>query len=156
MARVGFTLGALVGSLVGGAAITIMMLAEERKTGRPSELTELARASVARAGVHPPTEGHPPSMREQAATQGGHLLLSALGGLAYAAAFDEDAPVVLSGLGFSAAFYALAHGVTGPVLGVKAPEWRQEPATVRKHLMVHAVFGLLIAAGARAGAALDD
>ena len=156
MAKIGFALGALAGSLAGGVAITGMMLAEERKTGRPSELTELARATTARAGVHAPTAGHPPTPKEQAATQGGHLLLSALGGLAYAAAFDEDAPVVLSGLGFGAAFYALAHVAIGPALGVKAPEWRQDPLIVGKHLIIHALFGLLISAGACAGAALDN
>ncbi|MHB8285388.1 MAG: hypothetical protein ACYDD1_12010 [Caulobacteraceae bacterium] len=122
----------------------------------PSELIQLGRASAGRLGIGDAAGDTRPSAGEQVLVQGGHLALSALGGLAYASAFDEDAPVVLSGLLFGAAFYVAAHVVTGPALRVKALEWRQAPMTIGKHVIVHGLFGLLIAYAARRGAAVID
>ena len=155
MTKLGWTLGALAGSLVGGAAISALMIAGERKSGDPSELIVLERATAKKAGLPAPAPQALPDAQEQALTQGGHMLLSAIGGVAYAAAFDEDAPVVLSGIGFGAAFYALAHGVLKPVLSTSSPEWEETPSTIGRHLMVHAAFGLMVAAGARLGAAWE-
>ena len=84
------------------------------------------------------------------------MALSALGGLAYAAGVDEDAPVIPSGLAFGAAFYLACHWLAGPLLRLKPPEWREPPATIAQHLVVHAVFGMLIALGARFGAEAAD
>ncbi|MBE7217467.1 MAG: hypothetical protein INR64_03255 [Caulobacteraceae bacterium] len=157
MGKLGWTLGAVAGGLVGGAAISALMITGERRSGEPSELIALERAGAERIGAPAPAPASAalPDAREQAVTQGGHLVLSAIGGVAYAAAFDEDAPLVLSGLGFGAAFWALAHGLLKPVVSTSAPEWSESPKIVGVHLAVHAVFGLCIAAGARLGAVVE-
>ena len=154
MARLGWTAGAVAGSLIASLGVSAMMIAGERQGGGPSELIALGRASARRAGFAAPTEDALPDAGEQAWTQGGHLALGVAVGLAYAALTDEDAPVVTSGLALGTAFYLLAHVIGGPALRVKAPEWRQETATIGKHLMVHALFGLITAACAKAGANL--
>ena len=157
MAKLGWTIGAVAGSLVGGTVVSAMMVAQERTSKKPAELTKLQRATAQRMGRRtlPPTAPYLPTHSEHATAHGGHMLLSAAAGVACAATFDEDAPLVLSGLGFGEAFYALAHGVLKPILSTEDPEWKQSPAAVGQHLMVHAIFGLFIAAGAKLGAALD-
>ena len=151
MASTGWTLGAVGGGLLAGLGITAMMMKEERQTGGASELTVLGRDSARRLGFDAP-RGRAPGPSEQAVVQGGHLALSALAGAAYAAAFDDDTPVVSSGVAFGLAFYVLAHVVTGPALGVKALEWNQPRGTPLRHAVIHTVFGLITALGARLGA----
>ncbi len=150
--RAGRTSGALAASLLAGLAISGLMLFKERTSGEPSDLIRWERVGVGRLGLRAGRGA--PGAGEQAGVHAGHLALSALGGAAYAAAFDEDAPVVASGLAFGAAFYVACHWIAGPLLGLKRPEWREPPAAVAQHLVVHAVYGLLIASGARVGARL--
>ena len=50
------------------------------------------------------------------------------------------------------AFYAVAHWVAGPLLGLKRPEWESDATTIGMHTANHLVFGLATAAGARAAA----
>ncbi len=145
--------GAVAGALVAGLGISALLLAGERKSGEPSELATLERAGAEKLGVHPtPDADRLPDAREQAVIQGGHLLLSAAAGAAYAASVDEDAGVVASGLGFGLAFYAAMHWVLGPLLGIKQPEWRAEAGTIAMHAANHLALGLATAAGARAAA----
>lgn len=127
-----------------------MLIAGERNSGKPSELATLERASARRIGLDTPDAAALPSAREQAVIQGGHLALSALAAAAYAAATDEDAAVIPSGLAFGLAFYVAAHWLAGPALGVKEPEWRADPATIGMHGVNHLVFGLVTAAAAKA------
>ncbi|QQV79446.1 hypothetical protein H5J25_19810 (plasmid) [Sphingomonas aliaeris] len=144
------TAGAVAGALVAGLGLTAMMMAQEKKTRKASELTDLGRASAHQLGVHHvPAGERPPDAQEQAVVQGGHLLLSALAGVAYAAATDEDTGVVPSGVAFGLAFYGLAHWLTGPLLGVKQPEWRSGGKTIGMHTAIHIAFGLATAAGAK-------
>lgn len=144
------TAGAVAGALVAGLGITAMMMSQEKKTRKASELADLGRASAHQLGVHHvPAGKRPPDAQEQVAVQGGHLLLSALAGLAYAAATDDDAGVVPSGVAFGLAFYGVAHWLTGPLLGVKAPEWRSDTRTIGMHAANHIAFGLATAAGAK-------
>ena len=142
--------GSVGGALVAGLALTAMTMAQERKTGKPSELTDLERTGAAKLGADTPPALSPPYAREQAIAQGGHLLLSALAGAAYAAAADGDADVLPSGIAFGLAFYAAAHWVTGPALGLKHPEWKSDLRTIGMHTMNHVLFGLATAAGAKA------
>jgi hypothetical protein len=142
--------GAVAGALVAGLGLTAMMMAQEKKTRKPSELTDLGRASAHQLGVHGvPIGKRPPDAQEQAVVQGGHLLLSAVAGLAYAAATDEDVDVVPSGIAFGLVFYGVAHWFTGPLLGVKQPEWRSDAKTIGMHTVNHVAFGLATAAGAK-------
>lgn len=146
------TVGAVAGGLVAGVGITALLMRQERRSGTPSELAVLARTGAARLGLDTPRADQLPNAREQAAVQGGHLLLSALAGVAYAAVTDEDVRVVPSGLAFGLAFYAAAHWIAGPSLGLKQPEWRAGPATLGMHTANHLLFGLATAAGAKAAA----
>jgi hypothetical protein len=142
--------GAIAGGLVAGLGITALLMAGERKSGEPSELAKLERASAERIGVATPPAQALPSAREQALIQGGHLALSALAAALYATATDEDTAVIPSGLAFGLAFYVAAHWITGPALGVKDPEWRADPATIGMHSVNHLAFGLITAAAAKA------
>jgi len=141
--------GAVTGGLVAGLAITAMLMAGERRSGKPSELADLERAAATRLGMAAPTADTLPDTREQLVIQGGHLLLSAVAGAAYAATSDDDAAVALPGAAFGVAFYAAMHWIAGPLLGLKRPEWRSEPATIAMHAVNHVVFGVVTAAGAR-------
>lgn len=75
--------------------------------------------------------------------------MSALAGLAYAAAFDEGADDVRSGAAFGLAFFVAAYGLTGPLLGVTSPPWRERPLRAIQHPVVHALFGVAAALFAR-------
>ena len=57
-----------------------------------------------------------------------------------------------SGIMFGLGFYAAMHWITGPLLGLKKPEWQADAATIGTHTMVHLVFGVATAAGAKAAA----
>lgn len=147
-------MGAIAGGLVAGLGLTAMTMLQEKKTGKPSELTELERSSAAKLGQPIPHSEQLPSAAEQTVTQGGHLALSALAGAAYTATTDDDADVVVSGVAFGLAFYAVAHWITGPALGVKPAEWRSGARTIGMHTMNHVLFGLITAAAARAASRL--
>lgn len=144
--------GAIAGSLVAGLGITAMMMAGEKKSGKPSELIELQRASARKLDAATPSPKHLPKTAEQALAQGGHLLLSGLAGATYAVVTDEDTNPIVGGVLFGLSFYALAHWLTGPALGVKAPEWTQGGKTIGMHTINHIMFGLVTAFGARAAA----
>lgn len=140
----------MAGATLAGLGLTAMMMMQKKKTGKPSELTDLERSSARKLGQETPPADELPGTSEQALTQGGHLLLSAVAGATYAAVTEEDTPVVASGVAFGLAFYGLAHWLTGPALGVKQPEWRSGPATIGMHAINHILFGLVTAAGAKA------
>lgn len=140
----------VAGALAAGLGITAMMMAQEKKTRKASELTDLGRASAHKLGVHQvPPGDRAPEAKEQAAVQAGHLLLSAIAGVTYAAVTDEDAGVLASGVVFGLAFYGVAHWITGPLLGVKQPEWQSDGKTIGMHTVNHLAFGLATAAGAK-------
>ena len=141
--------GAVAGSLVAGAAITATIVSGERQSGKPSELADLGRATVRRVGIRAPDAATLPSASEQVAIQGAHLALAALAGVAYAAIFDRREAVLPSGIGFGLAFYAIAHWLAGPLLGLKAPEWQSGSKGIATHALNHAGFGIATALGAR-------
>lgn len=148
--------GAIAGGLLAGLAMTAMLIAGERKSGKPSELTQLERVGAEKLKFDTAPPGDLPSAKEQAFVQGGHLALSALAGATYAATVDEDAPSLASGIGFGLAFYALAHWITGPLLGVKAPEWTSTRKVIVLHTLNHIGFGLITALGANASRIRKD
>lgn len=141
--------GAVAGGLVAGLALTVMLVAGERKSGKPSELADLERTGAAKLGREVPGANELPEAGEQTLIQGGHLLLSAAAGAAYALATEDDARVVPSGIGFGLAFYAAMHWIAGPLLGLKKPEWRADKGTIAMHTANHVAFGLVTAVGAK-------
>lgn len=141
--------GAVAGALIAGIGLSALMIAGERRSGKPSELTELERTSARKLGVP-----HVPVRRlraadEQAVVHGGHLLLSVAAGAVFAATVDEEAAVIPAGIGCGLAFYAAMHWITGPLLGVKRPEWESDTGTIGMHALNHVAFGVATAAGAR-------
>lgn len=140
--------GAVAGALLAGLGLSALMMAGEKETGKPSELANLERRAAERLGRDVPAADQLPDVGEQTLTQGGHLLLSAIAGAAYAAATDEEAAIVPSGILFGLAFYGVAHWLAGPLLGVKEPEWRSGGKTIAAHAINHIAFGLATAAGA--------
>ncbi len=105
--------GAVAGGLAAGLALSAVMLLGEKLSGKPSELIELERATAAKLAVPTPTGDTTAIATEQVVTHGGHLALSALAGLAYAAAVDEDADGPVAGAAFGAAFFVIAYGSPG-------------------------------------------
>lgn len=144
--------GAVGGALVAGLGITAMMIAGENKSGKPSELIELQRASAARLGMPRSRADALPTATEQLVAQGGHLLLSGVAGAAYAAASNKKTNPVVGGILFGLAFYGVAHWLTGPALGVKAPEWAQDGKVIGMHTINHVGFGVITALAAWTGA----
>jgi hypothetical protein len=147
--------GAVAGGLAAGAGLTALLMWQEKKTGKPSELTRLERTSLARLGEEAPPAGQLPGPREQAVVQGGHLALSALAGAAYAATTDEDTGVVGSGIVFGLIFYGAMHWILGPFLKVKEPEWRAPKQQLGMHALNHILFGVTTAAAAKAAQKKD-
>ena len=142
--------GAVAGGLIAGLGITAMMIAGEKKQGTPSELADLERTTLRKLGMDAPPADQLPGANEQLLIQGGHLLLSVVAGASYAATFDKDDGVISSGVKFGLAFYVLAHWVTGPLLGIKLPEWQSAPKVIGMHTVNHVVFGLVTAIAAKA------
>ena len=62
--------GAIAGGLVAGLGITAMMMAGEKKSGIPSELTDLERAGARQFGVRSLPSSDLPDAAEQAIVQG--------------------------------------------------------------------------------------
>ena len=141
--------GAVSGGLLAGLGLTVMLLAGARESGRPSELVLLRRASARKQGIPVPPDTQLPGAAEQAVVQGGHLLLSAAAGAAYALVVHKDARVASSGISFGLAFYAAMHWIAGPVLGIKKPEWQSGAKTITMHAINHVGFGLVTAMGSR-------
>lgn len=142
-------IGAVAGGLAAGLGLSALLIMGEGRSGRPSELAELERAGARRLGLGVPDAGTLPGPREQAVIQGGHLLLSAAAGIAYAATTDEDGDVLSSGLLFGLSFYAAMHWLVGPLLGLKKPEWQADTSTIGLHAANHLAFGVVTAAAAR-------
>lgn len=141
--------GAVAGGLVAGLALSAVMLVGERLSGKPSELIELERKAAAKLDIATPRGDAPATAVEQAVTHGGHLALSAVAGLAYAAAIDEDRDGVPAGATFGAAFFVAAYGIAGPALGVTPLPWRQPALRAVQHPVVHMLFGMAMSLFAR-------
>lgn len=141
--------GAIIGGLVAGLGITALLITGERESGKPSELAAIERAGLAKLGRDVAAQDSVPDVREQVVIQGGHLLLSATAGAAYALTTDDDVAVVPSGIGFGLAFYGVMHWLAGPLLGLKPPEWRSDKGTIAMHMINHVGFGIVTAIGAR-------
>ena len=141
--------GAVAGGLAAGLGLSAVMLLGERLSGQPSELIELERKTAAKLGINAGRASEPASEAEQIITHGGHLALSALAGLAYAAVVDDDADGTRAGVAFGSAFFVAAYGVIGPAFGVTPLPWRQPPLRAVQHPLVHILFGVTMARFAR-------
>lgn len=55
-------------------------------------------------------------------------------------------------MAFGLAFCTVMHWITGPLLGVKKPEWQADAGTIGTHAANHVAFGIATAAGAKLAA----
>ncbi len=140
--------GAIAGGLVAGVGISAMLMRSERRSSEPSEIANIKRAGLAKLGREVPSQEQLPDTREQVVIQGGHLLLSAAAGAAYALTTECYAALLPGGIAFGLAFYGAMHWIVGPTLGLKSPEWRSDRTTLVMHTVNHVGFGLVTAAGA--------
>ncbi|WP_246045322.1 catalase [Rubellimicrobium roseum] len=132
------------GGLAAGLLLSGVIAGMGAAQGRASELVTLERRTLGRP-EHPDRSG---SAREEALGHGGHLALSALAGAGYGAVHKGEGSPVAAGLAFGVGFWALAYGVVGPALGVTPRPWRDEPANLAQHALLHAVFGVATALAA--------
>ncbi len=140
--------GAVIGGVVAGLVLSVWMLVGEVTSGAPSQLTQMERQVSGWFGTGVPSANAVASASEEYLGNFGHLLLSALAGAAYAFGWRKDrspALVVLNGLVFGMAFYALAHAIVGPILGLTPFIWAVPPSLLWLGCIINGFFGLCTA-----------
>ena len=142
-------LAGAAGGLLAGTVVSAMLLRSEATTGRGSELIDLQRRTARKFGRGYAGQWSRPSVREEVAAHGGHLALSAIAGAAYSLTTRDSRSPIAAGLLFGAGFYVLAYGIAGPALGVTPSLRKTKPADIVQHGLLHAVFGVVTAYGAR-------
>lgn len=108
--------GAIAGGLVAGVGISAMLMRSERRSSEPSEIANIKRAGLAKLGREVPSQEQLPDTREQVVIQGGHLLLSAAAGAAYALTTERDAALLPRALPSAWPFTGRCTGSLGPRL----------------------------------------
>ncbi len=140
-------LGAVAGGLFAGLVLSVWMLIGEVASGQPSQLTDMERQIAGWFGAGAAGPGI--TMAEEYLGNGGHLLLSALAGAAYALVWRRDRPVVLNGLVFGLAFLVAAHGIVGPLTGLTPMLWDRPFTFFWMGGLINGFFGLCTAFFAR-------
>jgi hypothetical protein len=135
-----------IGGLAGGLVLTAAMLLAERATGEPSDGVRMLRRGERQLGLPHRRMAARPTLGEEVAAEGGHLLLSALLGAGFGVLRRGlGVPPQQAGLVLGLGFYPLAHWLAGPLLGLMRPPWRQRPARMAQRVASHAVFGAVTA-----------
>ncbi len=134
-----------VGGLAAGALLSVIFLGLEAAVDEPSDLVKLKRRTGRLVGVAQRRERARSGAGEQVLAHGGHLALSAASGLVYGRVKPDGVPPIVAGTVFGAAFYGLAYGVLGPVLGVTPRLSRDSTASIVQHGMFHVLFGVTTA-----------
>ncbi|MDQ4079011.1 MAG: hypothetical protein M3220_22560 [Chloroflexota bacterium] len=85
--------------------------------------------------------------QERAFAQGGHLVYSAALGALYGALRHsmDDPPPLPTGPAYGLGIYAINLLGIGPQLGITRRPWNEEPTTVGRQIMMHAMFGAVTA-----------
>jgi uncharacterized membrane protein YagU involved in acid resistance len=137
--------GAIIGGLVAGLVLAVWLLIGEVTSGLPSQLTEMERQIAVWFGAAPHPANAVASTAEEYYGIFGHLLLSALAGAGYAIGWRRDKSVILNGLVFGMAFYAVAHAVVGPITGLTPPIWGVPLSLFLLGCVINGFFGLVTA-----------
>jgi uncharacterized membrane protein YagU involved in acid resistance len=138
-------MGAVVGGVVAGLVLSVWMLIGEVTSGAPSQLMTMERQVSGWFGVSAPTALQVASVAEEYIGNFAHLLLSALAGAAYAFVWRRDRSVIVNGLAFGAAFYAVAHALVGPIVGLTPPIWGIPLPLFLLGCVINGFFGLCTA-----------
>ena len=133
------------GGVVGGLAVSALLAGKLAVTGaRAGELVLIQRRAEARLGLADRHEGAASDAREETASHGWHLLLSAGLGATYGLLRRRlPGSPAWAGALFGLGFLPLAYGVAGPKLGLVEPVWEEAPALQAQRVLVHALFGVL-------------
>lgn len=136
-----------VGGLAGGLVLTAATLLAKRALGEPSDGVRMLRRGERQLGLAARRRAAArPTLREELAAEGGHLLLSAaLGGGFGVLRRGLGLPAQPAGLVLGLGFFPLAHWLAGPLLGLTRPPWRQRPVRMAQRVLLHAVFGSVTA-----------
>lgn len=143
-----------IGGLAAGLLISGVMLGMEAASREPSELVRLKRRT-GRQIEGRKVWGHKvwaardeavmPNRSEQVVSHGGHLMLSVAAGAVYGVAKPDNTSPLVAGVGLGLGFWGLAYGVLGPAARVTPPLWKDEPASLVQHSVLHVVFGVATA-----------
>jgi hypothetical protein len=135
-----------IGGLAAGAVLTVAMLLAERLAGEPSDGVQMLRRGERELDLPHRQVMARPTLGEEVAAEGGHLLLSALLGAGFGVLRRGlGLPPQQAGLVLGLGFYPLAYGVVGPLLGLTPPPWREQPFKLGQRAVLHAVFGSVTA-----------
>jgi hypothetical protein len=133
----------VVGGLAGGMVMTAAMMVG-KQTGMietPVPL-QIERELEERAGVAYRTDAG----EEQVLALGEHLLISVAFGAGYGAFQSTlNLPALPTGPLYGLGVYALNLGGVGPALDLTPGPWNEEPMTVGRRMMMHAVYGMVTA-----------
>ncbi len=134
--------GAL-GGLAGGLVMTAVMMAGKQAgmIDQPLPL-KFEREFEERVGI----QERPGPTQAMVLSQAEHLLFSAGLGAGYGALQSAlDAPAIPAGPLYGLGVYAIMLGGIGPALDVTAGPWNEEPMTLGRRMMMHAVYGAVTA-----------
>ncbi len=134
--------GAL-GGLAGGLVMTAAMMAGQQAgmIETPVPL-KIERQLERRAGVAQRTS---PS-QEKALSMAEHMIISAVFGAGYGVLQSVlDQPAIPAGPLYGLGVYALNMGTLGPALDLMPGPWNEEPMTVGRRMLMHAVYGAVTA-----------
>lgn len=148
-----------IGGLAGGTAVsTLLLLSEAAGIDKASDMVRMQRRGKARGGMaHRPVSAAG-TVAEEAMGHAGHMALSVALGSAYGATLKKSAlPPALTGAAFGLAFFPIAYGVVGPLLGLTRSPAHERSMTTARRAIVHGVFGIVTALVAdRASRRLHD
>lgn len=137
--------GAIIGGIVAGLVLAIWLLIGEVSSGAPSQLTTMERQIAGWFGGPQTLASAPASMLEEYIGVFGHLLLSAFAGAAYAIFWPKRESVIVQGILFGMAFYAVAHAIVGPLTGLTAPIWQVPLPIFLLGCVINGFFGICTA-----------
>lgn len=136
-------LAGIIGGLAGGTVMQAAMMMGQR-TGMietPVPL-KIERQLEERAGIDEKTT----PQQEQMLAMGEHMMISAAYGAGYGALQQTlGLPALPGGAIYGLGVYALNFAGLGPALGLMPGPWREEPMTVGRRMMMHAIYGTVTA-----------
>ncbi|MBA3596304.1 MAG: SDR family NAD(P)-dependent oxidoreductase [Methylibium sp.] len=136
-----------IGGLAGGTAVsTLLLLTEAAGVDNASDMVRMQRRGAARLGMAHRPVGAAGTLAEEAIGHTGHMALSVALGAAYGASFKKSSlPPAVSGAAFGIAFFPIAYGVVGPLLGLTRNPAHERSMTMVRRAVVHGVFGIVTA-----------
>ncbi len=136
-----------LGGLAAGVLLTGAMVGSQAAgLDKADDMVRIGRRTGERLGIGRRRLDERPSVQEEAVVQGAHLVLSAVLGALYGAAYRRvGLSTVPSGLLLGLGFYPIAWGVAGPLLGITEKPWEAPPRYLVQRGLFHSLFGIATA-----------